>query len=162
MIAVLRSLCSASTLDQRPQWADLCRSRAMMEGRCGAQSCRPRSRNAWNAGPAAKASDSADYRLHTIPPTTDQSVSRRQRFSLLPRRPYGRRTTASARAAVVTGGQTRRKPIAPSVACGMKTCRCRKPLDGGRSEGKGFPNQGRPERIALENLNTAGVQQAHN
>ena len=90
-------------------------------------------------------------------------VSRRQRFPLLPRPPYGRRTTASARAAVVTARQTRKKPIAASVARGMKTCRRRKPLDGRMIGRQGvFQIKDGPKRTALENLKTAGAQQAHN
>jgi hypothetical protein len=45
----------------------------------------------------------------------------------------------------------------------MKTCRRRKPLDAGMVGRQGvFQINDGPKRIALENLETAGVQQAHN
>lgn len=82
---------------------------------------------------------------------------------LLPRPPYGKRTTASARATVVIARQTRRRPIAASIARGMKTCRRRKPLDAGMIGRQGvFQIKNGPKRTALENLKTAGAQQAHN
>jgi hypothetical protein len=68
-------------------------------------------------------------------------------------------TTASAGATVVTARQTRKKPIAASIARGMKTCRRRKPLDA-RMIGRQVKDG--PKRTALENLETAGAQQAHN
>ena len=72
---------------------------------------------------------------------------------LLPRPPYGKRTTASARATVVTARQTRRTPIAASVAHGMKACCRRKPLDGRMIGRQGvFQSKDRPKRSALENL----------
>jgi hypothetical protein len=54
---------------------------------------------------------------------------------------------------------TRKKPIAASIARGMKTCRRRKPLDA-RMIGRQVKDG--PKRTALENLETAGAQQAHN
>ena len=82
---------------------------------------------------------------------------------LLPRPPYGKRTTASARATVVTAGRPREPLIAASIARGMKTCRRRKPLDAGMVGRQGvFPIDDGPDRTALENLKTAGAQQAHN
>jgi hypothetical protein len=82
---------------------------------------------------------------------------------LLPWSPDGRRTAASARATVITARQTPRKPIAGSIAGGMRTCRRRKPLDARMIERQGvFQIKDGPKRIALENLETAGVQQAHN
>jgi len=82
---------------------------------------------------------------------------------LLPRPPNGGWTTASARATVVTVRQTRKKPIAASVARGMKTCRRRKLLDGGMIGRQGvFQIKDGPKRNALETLETAGAQQAHN
>jgi hypothetical protein len=66
----------------------------MLEGRCRAQSCRPRrlkvtagSRGSW----PQKATVSVDYAFPTIPPTTDQSVSVTSIVVLLPRPPYGNR-----------------------------------------------------------------------
>jgi hypothetical protein len=53
----------------------------------------------------------------------------------------------------------RNKPIAASIARGMKTCRRRKPLDA-RMIGRQVKDG--PKRTALENLETAGAQQAHN
>jgi hypothetical protein len=69
----------------------------------------------------------------------------------LPRPPYGKRTTASAKATVVTARQTRRRPIAASIARGMKTCRRRKPLDAGMIGRQGpirrsIPRRSRPPR----------------
>jgi hypothetical protein len=52
----------------RLNWADLCRSRAMLEGRIGQATCRPR-RLKVTAGsrvPAAKASDNAFVAIYTI------------------------------------------------------------------------------------------------
>jgi hypothetical protein len=46
-----------------------------------------------------------------------------------------------------------------SVACGMKTCRRRKPLDA-RMIGRQVKDG--PKRSALENLETSDAQQAHN
>ena len=64
---------------------------------------------------------------------------------------------------VITAGQTREKPIAASTACGMKTCRRRKPLDAGMIGRQGvFQIRDGPKRTALENLKAAGAQQAHN
>ena len=66
----------------------------MLEGRCRAQSCRPRrlkvtagSRGSW----PQKATVSVDYAFPTIPPTTDQSASVTSIVVLLPRPPYGNR-----------------------------------------------------------------------
>jgi hypothetical protein len=53
----------------------------------------------------------------------------------------------------------RKKPIAAFIARGMKTCRRRKPLDA-RMIGRQVKDG--PKRTALENLETAGAQQAHN
>jgi hypothetical protein len=64
-----------------------------------------------------------------------------------------------ARTTVVTARQTRKKLIAASIARGMKTCRRRKPLDA-RMIGRQVKDG--PKRTALENLETAGAQQAHN
>src|ERR1700722_12696544 len=59
--------------------------------------------------------------------------------------------------------QTHRRPIAASIARGMKTCRRRKPLDAGMIGRQGvFQIKNGPKRTALENLKTAGAQQAHN
>jgi hypothetical protein len=45
----------------------------------------------------------------------------------------------------------------------MKTCRRRKPLDAGMIGKQGvFQIKDGPKRTALENLKTAGAQQAHN
>jgi hypothetical protein len=52
----------------RLNWADLCRSRAMLEGRIGQDTCRPR-RLKVTAGsrvPAAKASDNVFVAIYTI------------------------------------------------------------------------------------------------
>ena len=77
---------------------------------------------------------------------------------LLPRPPYGERTTASARATVVAARQTRRRPIAASIARGMKTCRRRKPPDAGMIGRQGvFQIKNGPKRTALENFKTAGA-----
>ena len=82
---------------------------------------------------------------------------------LLPWPPYGERTTASARATVVIARQTRRRPIAGSIARGMKTCRRRKPLDARMIGRQGvFRIEDGPKGTALENLRAAGAQQAHN
>ena len=90
-------------------------------------------------------------------------VSRRQRFPLFLGRPMVGGPPRAPRAAVVTARQTRRKPIAASIARGMKTCRRRKPLDARMIGRQGvFQIKDGPKRTALENLKTAGAQQAHN
>jgi hypothetical protein len=69
----------------------------------------------------------------------------------------------SARMTVITAGRAREPPIAASIACGMKTCPRRKPLDAGMIGRQGvFQIRDGPKRTALENLKAAGAQQAHN
>jgi len=69
----------------------------------------------------------------------------------------------SARMAVISAERAREPPIAASLACGMKTCRRRKPLDAGMIGRQGvFQIRDGSKRTALENLKAAGARQAHN
>jgi hypothetical protein len=112
---------------------------------------------------AAKACDGVDYGLSHYSSYDRAAAFVTSIVVLLPRPAYGRRTTASARATVVTPRQTRKKPIAASIARGMKTCRRRKLLDARMIGRRGvFQIKDGPKGTALENLKAAGAQQAHN